>query len=36
MFNSLFLASAHTVLVVTLSSLGGFALAKYKFPGGAC
>jgi ABC-type glycerol-3-phosphate transport system permease component len=33
MFNSLFLASAHTVLVVTLSSLGGFALAKYKFPG---
>jgi len=33
MFNSLFLASTHTVLVVTLSSLGGFALAKYKFPG---
>jgi ABC-type glycerol-3-phosphate transport system permease component len=33
MFNSLFLASAHTVLVVTLSSLGGFALAKYKFAG---
>src|SRR5215213_7692566 len=33
MFNSLFLASVHTVLVVTLSSLGGFALAKYKFPG---
>lgn len=33
MFNSLFLASAHTVLVVSLSSLGGFALAKYKFPG---
>jgi ABC-type glycerol-3-phosphate transport system permease component len=31
MFNSIFLASAHTVLVVTLSSLGGFALAKYRF-----
>ncbi len=31
--NSLFLASTHTVLVVTLSSLGGFALAKYRFPG---
>ena len=31
--NSLFLASAHTVLVVTLSSLGGFALAKYRFAG---
>jgi ABC-type glycerol-3-phosphate transport system permease component len=29
--NSLFLASAQTVLVVTLSSLGGFALAKYQF-----
>jgi multiple sugar transport system permease protein len=29
--NSLFLASAQTVLVVTLSSLGGFALAKYRF-----
>ncbi len=31
MINSLFLASLHTVLVVTLSSLGGFALAKYPF-----
>jgi ABC-type glycerol-3-phosphate transport system permease component len=29
--NSIFLASVHTVLVVTLSSLGGFALAKYQF-----
>ena len=33
LINSLFLASAHTVLVVTLSSLGGFALAKYRFAG---
>ena len=33
LFNSLFLASAQTVAVVTLSSLGGFALAKYRFPG---
>ena len=33
MFNSLFLASTHTFLVVTLSSLGGFALAKYEFAG---
>ena len=31
--NSIFLASAHTVLVVTLGSLGGFALAKYQFAG---
>jgi ABC-type glycerol-3-phosphate transport system permease component len=31
--NSVFLASAQTVLVVTLSSLGGFALAKYNFAG---
>jgi len=31
--NSLFLASAQTVFVVTLSSLGGFALAKYRFAG---
>lgn len=31
--NSLFLASLHTVMVVTLSSLGGFALAKYSFRG---
>src|SRR4029078_4527349 len=29
MFNSLFVASMHTCLVVTLSSLGGFALSKY-------
>jgi ABC-type glycerol-3-phosphate transport system permease component len=33
MFNSLFIASVHTCLVVTLSSLGGFALAKYRFRG---
>ena len=33
LINSLFLASAQTVLVVTLSSLGGFALAKYRFRG---
>ncbi len=33
MFNSLFLSCAHTCLVVTLSSLGGFALAKYRFKG---
>jgi ABC-type glycerol-3-phosphate transport system permease component len=31
--NSIFLSSVHTVLVVTLSSLGGFALAKYNFAG---
>jgi ABC-type glycerol-3-phosphate transport system permease component len=31
--NSIFLSSTHTVLVVTLSSLGGFALAKYEFAG---
>jgi ABC-type glycerol-3-phosphate transport system permease component len=29
--NSLFLACTQTVVVVTLSSLGGFALAKYRF-----
>jgi ABC-type glycerol-3-phosphate transport system permease component len=33
MLNSLFLASLQTVLVVTLSSLGGFGLAKYTFRG---
>lgn len=33
LLNSLFLASTQTVLVVTLSSLGGFALAKYDFRG---
>jgi ABC-type glycerol-3-phosphate transport system permease component len=32
-FNSLFIASLQTALVVCLSSLGGFALAKYKFRG---
>jgi len=31
--NSLFLASMHTFIVVMLSSLGGFALAKYEFKG---
>ena len=31
--NSLFLASAYTLVVVLLSSLGGFALAKYSFRG---
>ncbi len=31
--NSIFLACTQTVLVVTLSSLGGFALAKYRFRG---
>ena len=31
--NSVFLASTQTVLTVTLSSLGGFALAKYQFAG---
>jgi ABC-type glycerol-3-phosphate transport system permease component len=33
LLNSLFLASAQTVLVVLLSSLGGFALATYRFRG---
>ena len=31
--NSVFLASAQTVITVSLSSLGGFALAKYRFAG---
>lgn len=31
--NSLFLASAHTVLAVFFCSLGGYALAKYAFRG---
>ena len=31
--NSIMLSSAHTVLIVTLSSLGGFALSKYQFRG---
>jgi ABC-type glycerol-3-phosphate transport system permease component len=33
MVNSIFVTSTYTASVVTLSSLGGFALAKYKFPG---
>ena len=33
LLNSLFVASVHTCLVVTLSSLGGFALCKYRFAG---
>src|SRR5581483_1068953 len=31
--NSVFLSTAYTVTVVALSSLGGFALAKYRFRG---
>jgi ABC-type glycerol-3-phosphate transport system permease component len=31
--NSIFIASLQTFLLVTLSSLGGFALAKYEFAG---
>ncbi|QOV90932.1 carbohydrate ABC transporter permease [Humisphaera borealis] len=31
--NSLFVSAAQTVLVVVTSSLGGFALAKYRFAG---
>lgn len=33
LLNSLFLASVQTVIVVLLSSLGGFALATYRFRG---
>lgn len=33
MVNSIFVTSVYTALVVTLSSLGGFALAKYQFAG---
>lgn len=33
MVNSIFVTSVYTASVVTLSSVGGFALAKYKFPG---
>jgi ABC-type glycerol-3-phosphate transport system permease component len=33
LINSTFLAATYTVSVVTLSSLGGFALAKYRFGG---
>jgi ABC-type glycerol-3-phosphate transport system permease component len=35
LINSLFLASAQTVLVVLVSSLAGFALASYRFRGRA-
>ena len=31
--NSLFLASATTILSLVFSSMGGYALAKYRFPG---
>jgi ABC-type glycerol-3-phosphate transport system permease component len=31
LLNSIFIASTQTAVVVTLSSLGGFALAKYQF-----
>ena len=33
LINSLFISSLQTVLTVTFSSLGGFALAKYEFRG---
>ena len=33
LFNSLFVASIQTVLVVLFASMGGFALAKYEFVG---
>ena len=33
LLNSFFLSCTHTVIVVALSSLGGFALAKYQFAG---
>ena len=33
LFNSLFVASAQTVLVVLFASMGGFAMAKYEFAG---
>ena len=33
MLNSIFVTSVYTASVVTLSSLGGFALAKYRFAG---
>lgn len=33
MVNSLFVSSVHTAIVVALSCLGGFALAKYRFRG---
>jgi ABC-type glycerol-3-phosphate transport system permease component len=33
LWNSIFLSATHTVLTVTLGSMGGFALAKYAFRG---
>ena len=33
LLNSIFLSCTNTVVVVTLSCLGGFALGKYKFAG---
>ena len=33
LLNSVLLSCAHTIIVVTLSCLGGFALAKYRFAG---
>jgi ABC-type glycerol-3-phosphate transport system permease component len=33
LINSIFLSSLQTILVVTFSSMGGFALAKYRFRG---
>ncbi len=33
LLNSIFVTSVHTAIVVTLCSLGGFALAKYRFAG---
>ncbi len=32
-FNSLFISTVHTVLVLFFCSLGGFGFAKYQFPG---
>ncbi len=32
-FNSLFVATVHTLLVLFFCSLGGFGFAKYQFPG---
>lgn len=33
MFNSMFVAGVHTVLVLFFCSLGGYAFAKFQFPG---
>jgi len=33
LFNSLFLAGAGTIISMIFSSMGGYALAKYRFPG---